>query len=190
MGGASRDRVRPRVVFAPCAGLLQPLSDTGRLISGGIQTCWEIWLASLMPGCSAPPSPAAGLPERQPRPTSEQDAHAIGVEAYLYFYPLVTMDLTRKQLTNVAKPEGFEAPMNAFASVPAFPTADMKVVVRPNFDTLYSSAWLDSEQGADDRLGPRYAWALLPAADAGHVDRRLRLARLAHDRNRRPATSP
>ncbi len=53
-------------------------------------------------------------------PASEQDAHAIGVEAYLYFYPLVTMDLTRKQLTNVAKPEGFEAPMNAFASVPAF----------------------------------------------------------------------
>ena len=33
--------------------------------------------------------------------------------------------------------------MNAFANVPAFPTADMKVVVRPNFDTLYSSAWLD-----------------------------------------------
>ena len=67
----------------------------------------------------------------------------IGVEAYLYFYPLVTMDLTRKQLTNVAKPDGVHAPMNAFASFPAFPPADMKVVVRPNFDTLYSSAWLD-----------------------------------------------
>ena len=34
---------------------------------------------------------------------SEQDAHAIGVQAYLYFYPLVTMDLTRKQLTNVVE---------------------------------------------------------------------------------------
>ena len=75
--------------------------------------------------------------------TSEQDAHAIGVEAYLYFYPLVTMELTRRQLTNVAKPEGVNAPMNAFANLPAFPPADMKVVVRPNFDTLYSSAWLD-----------------------------------------------
>ena len=116
-------------------------------------------------------------------PASEQDAHEIGVEAYLYFYPLVTMDLTRKQLTNVAKPDGVDAPMNAFASFPAFPPADMKVVVRPNFDTLYSSAWLDSDQRAGDRLGPRHAWALLPAADAGHVDRRLRLARLAHDRN-------
>ena len=75
--------------------------------------------------------------------TSEQDAHAIGVEAYLYFYPLVTMELTRRQLTNVAKPAGVNAPMNAFANLPAFPPADMKVVVRPNFDTLYSSAWLD-----------------------------------------------
>ena len=74
---------------------------------------------------------------------SEQDAHSIGVAAYLYFYPLVTMDLTRKQLTNVVKAEGIHAPMNTFANLAAFPPADMKVVVRPNFDTLYSSAWLD-----------------------------------------------
>ena len=74
---------------------------------------------------------------------SEQEAHSIGVTAYLYFYPLVTMDITRKQPTNVAKPEGVHGPMNTFVSLGAFPPADMKVVVRPNFDTLYSSAWLD-----------------------------------------------
>jgi len=74
---------------------------------------------------------------------TEPDATAIGVEAYLYFYPLVTMELTRRQLTNVVKAEGINAPMNAFANIPAFPTADMRAVVRPNFDTLYSSAWLD-----------------------------------------------
>lgn len=74
---------------------------------------------------------------------SEQDAHAIGVTAYLYFYSLVTMDLTRKQLTNVAKAEGIHSPMNTFANIPTFPPADMRAVVRPNFDTLYSSAWLD-----------------------------------------------
>jgi hypothetical protein len=32
---------------------------------------------------------------------SEQEAHAIGVDAYIYFYSLVTMDLTRKQSTNI-----------------------------------------------------------------------------------------
>jgi hypothetical protein len=74
---------------------------------------------------------------------SQQDAHAIGVAAYTYFYSLVTMDVTRKQLTNVVKPEGISAPMNTFANIPAYPTADMRAVVRPNFDTLYSSAWLD-----------------------------------------------
>jgi hypothetical protein len=33
--------------------------------------------------------------------------------------------------------------MNRFANVGEFPTADMRAVVRPNFDTLYSSGWLD-----------------------------------------------
>ena len=73
-----------------------------------------------------------------------EEAHAIGVDAYLYFYSLVTMDVTRKQLTNQEPtPGGIGGPMNRFANVGAFPSADMKVVVRPNFDTLYSSGWLD-----------------------------------------------
>jgi len=33
--------------------------------------------------------------------------------------------------------------MNAFNNIPAFPAADMRAVVRPNFDTLYSSGWVD-----------------------------------------------
>ena len=33
--------------------------------------------------------------------------------------------------------------MNTFDNIPAFPAADMKAVVRPNFDTLYSSGWID-----------------------------------------------
>src|SRR5262245_7831762 len=75
---------------------------------------------------------------------SVDEAHALGVDAYLYFYPLITMDLTRKQLTNQEPtPGGIGGPMNRFANVGAFPTADMRVVVRPNFDTLYSSGWLD-----------------------------------------------
>jgi hypothetical protein len=76
-------------------------------------------------------------------PISEQEAHATGVDAYVYFYPLVTMDVTRKQLTNTEPGKGIGGPMNTFVNIPTFPPADMKAVVRPNFDTLYSSAWLD-----------------------------------------------
>jgi hypothetical protein len=74
---------------------------------------------------------------------TEQEASAIGVDAYLFFYPLITMDITRKQLSNVEPGKGLGGPMNSFANIPAYPTADMKSVVRPNFDTLYSSGWLD-----------------------------------------------
>jgi hypothetical protein len=77
-------------------------------------------------------------------PVTEEEAHAIGIDAYLYFYSPITMDLTRKQLTNQEPtPGGIGGPMNSFVNVGAFPTADMRVVVRPNFDTLYSSGWLD-----------------------------------------------
>ncbi len=75
---------------------------------------------------------------------SEEEAFAIGVDAYVYFYPLITMDVTRKQLTNVEPGKAsIGGPMNMFNNIATFPTADMRVIVRPNFDTLYSSAWLD-----------------------------------------------
>jgi hypothetical protein len=75
---------------------------------------------------------------------TEPEAFDIGVDAYVYFYPLVTMDLTRKQSTNVEPgKEIAHGPMNMFVNVPEYPPADMKMVVRPNFDTLYSLAWLD-----------------------------------------------
>jgi hypothetical protein len=75
---------------------------------------------------------------------SEDEARVLGVEAYLYLYPLVTMELTRRQTTNLAAGErpGF-GPMGTFSHVREFPSAEFKAVVRPNFDTLYSSAWLD-----------------------------------------------
>ncbi|MFK4657765.1 hypothetical protein ABIF97_007699 [Bradyrhizobium japonicum] len=75
---------------------------------------------------------------------SAEEAQAIAAEAYVYFYPLVTMDLTRKQLINSdPKTAAIGGPPNTFDNIQAYPTADMKAVVRPNFDTLYSSAWLD-----------------------------------------------
>jgi hypothetical protein len=85
-----------------------------------------------------------GAAARAAQPITEQEAHAIGVDAYVYFYPLITMDLTRKQMTNVEPGKAFgSGPPNMFSNVPEYPSADFRAVVRPNFDTLYSVAWLD-----------------------------------------------
>ncbi len=85
---------------------------------------------------------------RAAEPITEAEAHAIGVDAYVYLYSLVTMDITRRQLTNVEPDKiPIHNPMGMFANVPAYPAADVRVVVRPNFDTLYSSAWLDLTKG-------------------------------------------
>ena len=73
-----------------------------------------------------------------------QDAYEIGIEAYLYLHPLITMDVTRRVMTNA--PAGVKegaGPVNTFSHFRAFPAADFRDVVRPNFDTLYSTAWLD-----------------------------------------------
>jgi hypothetical protein len=110
----------------------------------------------------------AALPASAQTAITEQEAHAIGVDAYLYFYPLVSMDITRRVGTNVeaSKIPGF-GPPNMFQSFAAFPAADFKSVVRPNFDTLYSSAWLDLTKepmivSAPDTGGRYY---LLPMLD-------------------------
>jgi hypothetical protein len=83
----------------------------------------------------------------QAKAITEEMARAIAVDAYVYFYPLVTMEVTRKHFTNIEPGKEFgKGPMNMFVNVPAYPPADFKGVVRSNFDTLYSIAWLDLAQ--------------------------------------------
>jgi hypothetical protein len=74
---------------------------------------------------------------------SEAEALALGTEAYVYGYPLVTMEMTRRVMTNVAEPKSPHAPMGQFANMRQYPTAGFKDVTAPNADTLYSAAWLD-----------------------------------------------
>jgi hypothetical protein len=74
---------------------------------------------------------------------TEQDAPEIAVDAYVYAYPLVLMEISRRVMTNVEAAEGLNAPMNQFAHASAFPDASFTAVVRPNVDTLYSTVWFD-----------------------------------------------
>ncbi len=75
---------------------------------------------------------------------NEQEIRAIAKEAYIYLYPLVLGDLTRRVMINgESKPNSLTGPMNAFHHLRAFPPIDFKEALRPNFDTLYSTAWLD-----------------------------------------------
>jgi hypothetical protein len=97
---------------------------------------------------SATASLCAISPNAQAAPISEQEAYEIGVEAYVYAYPLVTMELTRRQVTNVERTGRTpgRGPMNSLIHLRAYPDGAYRDVVRPNFDTLYSMAWLDLER--------------------------------------------
>lgn len=74
---------------------------------------------------------------------SEDRAFQLGIEAYIYGYPLVLMDVTKSLSTAVATPQGAKAPINQITHLSAFPDASFTDVVSPNADTLYSIAWLD-----------------------------------------------
>lgn len=76
-------------------------------------------------------------------PVSTDETAAIATDAYIYGYPLVTVEMTRRVLTNVAAPIGLRTPMGRFVSAREYPTAAFKDVTAPNADTLYSSAFLD-----------------------------------------------
>ena len=64
------------------------------------------------------------------------DLEQIAARAWLYGYPLVLMDTTRRVRT------GHEA-VNTFHHTRSFPDYTYTDVVMPNADTLYSAAWLD-----------------------------------------------
>src|SRR5690349_5165287 len=99
--------------------------------SGGIGTV--LLLSVLMPTQAA----------NDLRPVVAGQALDIGTEAYIYGYPLVTMEMTRRVMTNTARPVGTHAPMGQFRSLARYPDASFHEVTAPNADTLYSVAWLD-----------------------------------------------
>lgn len=74
---------------------------------------------------------------------SEMEAEKIAIDAYIYGYPLITMEYTRRVSTNVRTPEETRAPMGQFANLRTYPDPSFTDVTTPNADTLYSIAWID-----------------------------------------------
>jgi len=67
----------------------------------------------------------------------------LATDAYIFGYPLVTMEITRRVMTNVAGVEKTRGPMGQFMRARTYPDATFKDVTAPNADTLYTITWLD-----------------------------------------------
>jgi hypothetical protein len=101
-------------------------------------------------------------------PLTADEATAIATDAYVYGYPLVTVEMTRRVATNAAAPVGLHAPMGQLVSAREYPTAAFKDVTAPNADTLYSSAFLDLSKepyilSLPDAHGRYYLFPMLDA---------------------------
>lgn len=85
-----------------------------------------------------------GCDQASDRSLTQDQIVGIATQAYVYGYPLILMDYTKRVLTNVAEPTtyGF-APINQVSHYRSFPDHNFTAVVKPNVDTYYSSMWYD-----------------------------------------------
>lgn len=99
--------------------------------------------------------------------STESELAAAASDAYVFAYPLVTMEYTRRVFTNTVAPQGNTAPMGQFVRMREYPNAQFRAVTAPNADTLYTTGWFDvSEEPwvvSVPDMGDRYF--LLPLLD-------------------------
>src|SRR6188508_2161804 len=67
----------------------------------------------------------------------------LATDAYIFGYPLVTMEMTRRIITNVAAPVGTRGPMGQIIKLRQYPDAAFRDVTAPNADTLYTTSFFD-----------------------------------------------
>jgi hypothetical protein len=92
---------------------------------------------------SAAISPARALDGPLTDVFAGSDDFWTGVDAYIYGYPLVTMEMTRRVVTNVVEAKGTRAPMGHLIKLREYPDASFRDVTAPNADTLYTTAFVD-----------------------------------------------
>jgi hypothetical protein len=67
----------------------------------------------------------------------------LATDAYVFGYPLVTVEMTRRVITNVAGMEATRGPMGQIIKLRQYPDASYRDVTAPNADTLYTTAFFD-----------------------------------------------
>ena len=82
------------------------------------------------------------LPEGR-RKSQEEEAYVLGMESYVYGFPLVIMDVSKGALTAASSPAEYTAPMNQFARMTHYVSPDFKTVVRVSLNGLWSRACVD-----------------------------------------------
>ena len=95
---------------------------------------WAIAMAAALASATAAASETVS-------PTAAE-IRAIAASAYTFAYPLVLMDVTRRTDLERRAQAGLPG-ANHFVHAQAFPDDHSRIVIRPNADTLYSTAWLD-----------------------------------------------
>ena len=98
----------------------------------------------------------------------EEKAYIYGMESWVYGYPLVLMDVTRKVLTAAPAPnsEGTAAPINQLAKMPHYVSPDFKNVVRISLNSLWTTGWVDLEKepiilSVPDTQGRYYVFSMM-----------------------------
>jgi hypothetical protein len=76
----------------------------------------------------------------------EEVTYVVGLEEYVYGYPLVMMDVTREVMTATPVSGQYTAPINQFERLRTYVSPEYKNVVRISVNSLWSTAFLDLDQ--------------------------------------------
>ncbi len=98
---------------------------------------------SLLAGASASSLARAHFGEARMSVGDDLENFWIATDAYIFGYPLVTMEMTRRVITNVVEPEGTRGPMGHIIKLREYPNASFRDITAPNADTLYTTAFFD-----------------------------------------------
>lgn len=142
--GTSGIRMKKRQGYKGCRSTIHPanIMKTTSLVL--VTSAILLFLAAVIAGCTSPVTENTASTTTNTSALTTEEAEQIGTDVYVYAYPLVTMEMTRKILTNVEAPDANgRAPENQFSHRQSFPDSSDKAIVRLNLDTLYSTALLN-----------------------------------------------